>query len=187
MATDWQASRIEGVWRRQLDVRPDDRGSFMELWRASWLDGLPSLHPGASMRQANVSRSAPGVLRGLHLHQRQADLWVVLDGHPLVALVDVRPALTRTGRPGAVTFDTAPGDAIFIPEGVAHGFYARDAITLVYLVTNEYDGTDELGFAWNDPDAAVPWPDSHPLVSDRDGSAPPLSELLGELNRADAG
>jgi dTDP-4-dehydrorhamnose 3,5-epimerase len=156
----------------------------MELWRHSWVEGLPGgTGARASMRQSNVSRSAPRVLRGLHMHQRQSDLWVVVDGHPLVALVDVRPALKGEGVPVAETFDAAPGEAVFIPEGVAHGFYGRDAITLVYLVTNEYDGTDELGFAWNDPDAGVPWPDPDPILSDRDATAPPLAELLAGLAR----
>jgi dTDP-4-dehydrorhamnose 3,5-epimerase len=181
MSSDWRPTRIENVWRRTLDVHPDDRGSFMELWRASWLDGLPGMRPGATMRQSNVSRSAPRVLRGLHMHQRQSDLWVVVDGHPLVALVDVRPTLSRSGAPVADTFDAAPGEAVFIPDGVAHGFYARDAITLVYLVTNEYDGSDELGFAWKDPDAGVPWPDPSPILSGRDAQAPTLAELLAGL------
>jgi dTDP-4-dehydrorhamnose 3,5-epimerase len=177
----WRTGRVEGVWQRTLAIHPDERGSLMELWRASWLEGLPGMHPGATMRQSNVSRSRPRVLRGLHLHRRQADLWVVLDGSPLVALVDVRPALSGEGSPQVDTIDASPGTAIFIPEGVAHGFYARDAMSLVYFVTNEFDGTDEFGFAWNDPDAGVPWPDPAPILSARDSEARPLAELLAQL------
>jgi dTDP-4-dehydrorhamnose 3,5-epimerase len=48
-------------------------------------------------------------------------------------------------------------------------------------VTNEYDGTDELGFAWDDPDAAVAWPEREPILSDRDRANPPLADLVARL------
>lgn len=169
----WTAGRLDGVWQRSITFHPDERGSFGELWRASWTTPL-----GEAMEQANLSRSDASVLRGLHMHRRQADLWVVAEGHPFIALVDVRPALDGSGPPISDTADAGPGDAIYLPAGVAHGFYARDPITLIYLVTNEYDGTDELGFMWDDPDAAVPWPDPDPVLSDRDSTAPSLADLL---------
>ena len=183
MTSAWRAGRIAGVWRRSTDVLPDERGSFAELWRASWIETLPRGHALGAMRQANVSRSQARVLRGLHMHLRQADLWVVLDGSPLVALVDTRPALLGNGPVVVEMIDAVPGDVLFIPEGVAHGFYARDPITLVYLVTNEYDGSDELGLAWDDEQAAVPWPDRSPILSARDGAAGPLADLLTRLRR----
>jgi dTDP-4-dehydrorhamnose 3,5-epimerase-like enzyme len=70
---------------------------------------------------------------------------------------------------------------------VAHGFLALESLQLLYLVTNEYDGSDELGFAWNDPTIRVPWPlvratrDGRPIVSNRDASNPSLAELLARL------
>jgi dTDP-4-dehydrorhamnose 3,5-epimerase len=167
-----------------VTFHPDGRGAFGELWRHDWTVGLPAPGVQPDMRQANLSRSDPRVLRGLHLHRHQADLWVIVDGHPFVALVDTRPATTGTGSPLVATFDAVSGDTLYLPAGVAHGFYARDPITLVYFVTNAYDGTDELGFAWDDPDAGVRWPDPEPILSGRDASAPPLRELIGRL-RAD--
>ena len=68
----------------------------------------------------------------------------------------------------------------------------RGPLDLVYLVTNEYDGSDELGFAWDDPAVDVPWPnvegtpDGRPILSGRDGANPPLAELAARL-RADQG
>ena len=65
-----------------------------------------------------------------------------------------------------------------IPTGVAHGFLALEPLELLYLVTNEYDGSDELGFAWDDPAVGVPWPnvtgtpDGRPILSDRDMTNP---------------
>jgi dTDP-4-dehydrorhamnose 3,5-epimerase len=176
----WDETPLPGVLVRRIPSYPDERGSFTELWRAGWFDGLP--HGTArTMCQANLSRSLPRVLRGLHLHRRQADFWVVAEGTAFVALVDVRPALAESGPPAVHTIDAPAGTAIYLPAGVAHGFYARDGLTLVYLVTNEYDGTDELGFAFDDPQAAVPWPDLEPVVSQRDRDAGTLAELIERL------
>jgi dTDP-4-dehydrorhamnose 3,5-epimerase len=74
-----------------------------------------------------------------------------------------------------------------IPTGVAHGFLALEDLELVYLVTNEFDGSDELGFAWDDPTAAVPWPsvrgtpDGRPILSGRDQTNPSLLDLVASL------
>lgn len=164
--------------RRTVALHEDVRGSFAELWRASWTDPLSS----RPFVQANLSRSAAGVLRGLHFHMRQTDLWIVVEGRAHVTLVDIRPRL-RGASGTAVTFseEVGRGDAILIPEGVAHGFWALEPLELVYLVTNEYDESDELGFAWNDPDVAAEWPAGEPLMSSRDGLAPPLAEALAAL------
>jgi dTDP-4-dehydrorhamnose 3,5-epimerase len=151
------------------------------LWRASWTDGLESGGSSPLMAQANLSRSAARVLRGLHFHRRQADLWIVADGHPFIALADLRAAIAGIGPVTVDTIPAEPGDAFYLPAGIAHGFYATDPITLIYLVTNEYDGSDELGFVWNDPDAAVPWPGRDPILSPRDAAAPPLRRLLEQF------
>ena len=131
--------------------------------------------------QANLSSSTKGVLRGLHLHRRQTDLWIVAQGRAHVALVDVRPLLERTG-PAAVveTRELREDEWVVIPTGVAHGFLAVEPLQLIYFVTNVYDGTDELGFAWDDPAVGVPWPpvegtpDGRPILSGRDMSNPSL-------------
>ncbi len=138
--------------------------------------------------QANLSDSAPGVLRGLHVHRRQLDYWIVNGGRALVALVDLRPML-RDGatRPVVETRELGTDDWVVIPSGVAHGFLALDTLQLLYLVTNAYDGSDELGFGWDDPDAAVPWPavsqtlDGRPILSERDRTNPTLADLVVRL------
>lgn len=175
------SSALPGVRYGAIVRHADDRGSFRELWRAAEF-------PRAAFVQANLSASAPDVLRGLHLHRRQDDLWVVADGRAFVALVDVRPFLDGSG-PAAVveTRELRADDWVFIPSGVAHGFLALDPLQLVYLVTNEYDGSDELGFAWDDPAVAVAWPalggtpDGRPILSGRDAANPTLAELLVRL------
>ena len=111
-------SILAGVSYGTIARHGDARGSFRELWRAGQF-------PGVTFVQANLSTSAAGVLRGLHLHRRQDDLWIVADGRALVALVDVRPALAGTG-PGVVeTGELAADGWVSIPTGVAHGFLAN--------------------------------------------------------------
>ena len=116
------------------------------------------------------------------------DYWVVAGGHAFVALVDVRPLLDGSEpRPVVETRGLGPDDSVTIPVGVAHGFLAIEPLELLYLVTNEFDGSDELGFAWDDPAVGVPWPsvtgtaDGRPILSDRDRSNPPLAELVARL------
>ncbi len=171
---DGEPGRIDGVrWGRMIR-HVDDRGALREVFRASWSD--------ERFVQANVSSSRAGVLRGLHLHRRQLDRWVVLNGRVFVALVDPRPILRGQAEgPAVETREIYPDEWVVIPAGVAHGFYAIEETDLLYLVTNEFDGTDELGFAWDDPDAGVPWPTDHPILSARDRANPPLRDLLRAL------
>jgi dTDP-4-dehydrorhamnose 3,5-epimerase len=211
VTVDRPSSRLAGVTYGAVQPFGDQRGSFRELWRESRqprltreLAGLANAH----FVQVNLSTSAAGVLRGLHYHRRQLDFWVVTSGRAFIALVDVRPAIppegrngrgrdtrgrdTRSqddpGRPIVETRELATDDWVTIPAGVAHGFLALEPLELVYLVTNEYDGTDELGFAWNDPAVGVPWPDidatsdGRPILSQRDQMNPPLSEVISRLS-----
>jgi dTDP-4-dehydrorhamnose 3,5-epimerase len=174
-------SSLPGVRYGAIVRHGDPRGSFRELWRAGDFPDEPFV-------QANLSTSAAGVLRGLHLHRRQDDLWIVADGRAFVALVDLRPMLDGSGTaPLIETRELRADEWVVIPTGIAHGFLALDPLQLIYLVTNEYDGSDELGFAWDDPSVAVDWPslagtpDGRPITSERDAANPPLADLLVRL------
>ena len=190
MSLDRAPSRLEGVRFGALARFGDHRGSFRELWRSSRQPDLTEALTGrldAQFVQANLSTSAAGVLRGLHYHRLQLDYWVVASGRAFVALVDVRPVVRGEGPALVETRELAPDDWVVIPTGVAHGFLALEPLELLYLVTNEYDGSDELGFAWDDPAVAVPWPrlagtpDGTPILSDRDRSNPSLAALVERL------
>jgi dTDP-4-dehydrorhamnose 3,5-epimerase len=191
MSGDGFESKLPGVLYGRLNRMADSRGSFVEIWRASRfgdLDRAATGLPDARFVQANLSTSAPGVLRGLHYHRRQLDYWTVIGGRALVALVDVRPVLADPGGRAVVeTRELGAGQTVTIPTGVAHGFLALEQLQLLYLVTNEYDGSDELGFAWDDPAVGVPWPavagtpDGRPILSDRDRTNPTLAELVRGL------
>jgi len=69
---------------------------------------------------------------------------------------------------------------------VAHGFLALDQLTLAYLVTEEYDGTDEHGFAWDDHGAGIEWPEGSHVLSDRDRSNPGLAEAVAAARQRGA-
>jgi dTDP-4-dehydrorhamnose 3,5-epimerase len=187
------ASGLPGVRYGAIARIGDGRGAFREVWRVSTFPPPTSAEAGAPdgseprFVQANLSSSAAGVLRGLHYHRRQLDDWIVASGRAFVALVDVRPVTAGTGPAVVETRELAADDWVVIPAGVAHGFLALDPLELLYLVTNEYDGSDELGFAWDDPAVGVPWPavqstsDGRPILSDRDRSNPSLAELVARL------
>lgn len=179
MSPERPPSVLPGVRFGAVERHADVRGSFRELWRAG---------DGPTFVQANLSTSAAGVLRGLHLHRRQVDYWVVASGRAFLALVDVRPLLGGSStRPPVETRELAGDDSVVIPEGVAHGFLALEPLDLLYLVSNLYDGSDELGFAWDDPTAAIAWPAaagptaSGPIVSERDATNPSLLELVARI------
>ena len=190
---------LPGVTWGTLARHADDRGSFRELWRAQGFESLDpalaGLAPGSPVRfaQSNLSVSGQGVLRGLHLHLRQLDHWVVTSGRAYVALVDVRPMLGGADRPLLDCRELAADGWVSIPTGVAHGFLALEPLELVYFVTNEYDGSDELGFAWNDPSAAVPWPRvsgtpaGRPVLSERDLANPALRDLVAQIREQGPG
>jgi dTDP-4-dehydrorhamnose 3,5-epimerase len=194
MTLDRPPSTLGGVRYGAIARFEDPRGSFRELWREDTFGPIDPAQAGAPAGeagrfvQANLSTSAAGVLRGLHLHQHQLDHWVVASGRAFVALVDVRPILQNASdRPLVETRELVTDEWVDIPIGIAHGFLALEPLQLIYLVTNGYDGSDELGFAWDDPLAAVPWPpvgetpDGHPILSERDRSNPSLTELVGRL------
>jgi len=185
-------STLPGVRWGSLVRHSDARGSFREIWRASALGDLDPGDAGSPpdrpprFVQANLSVSAPGVLRGLHYHRRQLDYWTVASGKAFVALVDLRPRLSVSGPVQVETRTLAADSWVVVPAGVAHGFLALETVELLYLVTNEFDGNDELGFAWDDPMVGVPWPtaatpDGKPVVSARDRTNPSLDELLASL------
>ena len=139
----------------------DDRGWFSELARESTLP--------KPIKQANLSFSRQGVIRGLHFHERgQDDLFVCLQGMVRVVVLDRETGDTFTRDNG----DENP-EAVYVPGHNAHGYEALTDALFCYLVTEEFDPADpdEQGLAWNDPRVAHLWSTRSPLLSDRDRAA----------------
>ena len=156
---------IAGATLATLEPHVDDRGRFVEALRTS-------AYPERFV-QVNHSRSIKGVLRGLHYHEHQADLWYVVSGRAQVALADLR---TERDKPTVETLELCAEhpQALYIPPGVAHGYLALTDLDLIYLVTREYDPADEHGVAWDDPTLDVPWRTDQPTLSERDRTNPRL-------------
>jgi dTDP-4-dehydrorhamnose 3,5-epimerase len=154
---------IPGVVVSQRRTWPDQRGDFLELFHSDeYADAFV---------QFNHSFSRANVLRGLHYHRHQADLWYIVRGLAQVALADL-----RGDRPFVEVFDLGGGSAttIYIPPGVAHGYLAIDDVDMLYAVTRTYDPDDEQGVAWNDSELGIAWRVHDPILSERDRTNPPL-------------
>lgn len=165
---------IAGVKLLGLKRFDDDRGSFCEAFRASWLK-----HDKPWV-QWNVSRSKAGVLRGLHVHRHQTDYWCIVQGEAMAAMSDVRPDSPTFGKGITLTLCGDKPQTLLIPTGILHGFYARTDVILMYLLDQEYDPSDELGVHWDD--RGMNLPDSwyalkSPILSPRDQNAPMLKYL----------
>jgi dTDP-4-dehydrorhamnose 3,5-epimerase len=166
---------IAGAFVVPLLTNPDPRGSFTEIYRRDFVGGM------REMVQANLSFSHAGVLRGLHLHHLQADYWTVISGTALVGLYDLRTGSPTEGKKAEIRLEgPQPRTSLYIPKGVAHGFYAQTDVVLQYLVDEFFTGSDEFGVAWDDPDVGIDWPTGgrEPVVSDRDRANPSLAEAL---------
>lgn len=156
---------IPGVWLRELTAHRDERGFFTEVLKESDDSG--------DFVQINHSRSNAGVLRALHFHRKQADLWHVAAGQLQVGLADLRGG---SGKPPTwmANISAEQPVCLFIPPGVAHGFLALERVDLIYAVTAEYDPADEFGIAWDDPTLALDWHTDDPILSKRDNTNPEL-------------
>ena len=171
---------IPGVERRSLVPHTDARGTLRELWRRS--------SQPLDVRQVLVTTSNEGALRGMHFHLRQSDLCYVPVGLIFMALIDLRGA-----QPTKDELWLGDGDSILIPPGVGHGYVTEKGATVCYLLTEEVDGSDEFGFRFDDPDAAIRWPIDRPTLSKRDREAGSLAAAaatvrahLGVMDRSRA-
>lgn len=166
---------IDGLVVVDPQVWRDERGLFVESYRHEWIPGSPP------MVQANRADRQAGCLVGLHYHLHQADYWYVPAGHAYVVLHDLRRSSQTNG--ASLTLDLGGGEhrGVYIPPGVAHGFYALTDLTITYLVDRYYDPADELGMAWDDPELGVEWPTTAPILSGRDEANPRRSDIPAEL------
>lgn len=168
---------IPGVLVIEPDVHRDDRGYFLETYRA---DRYRAAGIEGQFVQDNYSRSLEGTLRGLHLQLRhpQGKLVRVTEGAIFDVAVDVRRGSPTFGRFVAVTLSADNFLQCYIPPGFAHGFCVTSPVAQVeYKCTEVYDASSELGIAWDDPSIAIPWPLAHPILSDRDRQHRRLAQI----------
>ncbi|WP_141588789.1 dTDP-4-dehydrorhamnose 3,5-epimerase [Myxococcus sp. AB056] len=154
----------------------DDRGFFMEMFHAARYAAVGI--PGPFV-QDNYSRSAKGTLRGLHFQEPQAQgkLVQVLAGAVYDVAVDVRRGSPTFGQWVAAELSSDNRRQLWIPPGFAHGFcVVSDSADFHYKCTALYAPETERSVVWNDPDLAIPWPVSEPLLSPKDAQAPRLRD-----------
>lgn len=153
----------------ELKVHGDSRGFFVERFNAqSFADaGLPTNYV-----QDNHSRSAPGVLRGLHyqFEPAQGKLVGVTRGRVWDVAVDVRPDSRTYGQWYGAELNDMNGQLLWVPPGFAHGFcvLGDEPADMLYKVTGLYNPAGEGGIRFDDPEIAVDWPVENPLISERD-------------------
>lgn len=159
----------------------DERGFFLESWNES---AFRDSGIDAVFTQDNHSRSAAGVLRGLHFQNpnAQGKLVRVTNGSAFDVAVDLRRSSPNFARWVGVELSAANKRQFWIPEGFAHGFLSLENDTdLLYKCTANYAPADEHVLAWNDPEIAIDWPidPNEVRLSERDKAGMPLSSLAG--------
>lgn len=168
---------LPGALILEPQVFGDSRGFFYESYHQTRYRDAGIL---GDFVQTNVSRSAKGVLRGLHYQwpKPQGKLVSVLEGEVYDVAVDIRRGSPNFGQWLGVMLTADNHRHFWIPEGFAHGFCVlSEFATFTYQCTALYDPAADAGVRWNDADIGIDWPVSEPLLSDKDGKTPLLKDI----------
>lgn len=173
-----ETTEVPGVLAIEPRVFGDERGVFLETFNTRRYAEHGIAGPFV---QDNVSRSEPGVLRGLHLQHPhgQGKLVSVVEGAVLDVAVDVRVGSPFFGQHVARRLDAARRNQLWIPSGFAHGFcvLGDTPATFVYKCTDFYAPDAEMTIRFDDPTLGIRWPVAEPLVSGKDRAGALLSAL----------
>jgi dTDP-4-dehydrorhamnose 3,5-epimerase len=178
-----EPTKLAGVLIVDPVVHRDPRGFFVERYQSKTYSeqGLPH-----EFVQDNHSQSVKGTLRGMHLQlsQPQGKLVCVLEGSIFDVAVDVRVGSPSFRQWVGIELTSDNFRQLYIPPGFAHGFcVTSDRADVLYKCTDYYLPGDELTIPWNDPDIAIQWPISNPLLSRKDATALNLQNVLSRLPR----
>lgn len=172
--SDPKAFPIVGVRRLVLETHMDCRGLLGEFHRDSWHDVPRPL-------QWDFIRSNAGVLRGAHVHRRRWDYLTFLAGEAVIGLCDLRRAQISFKRSMLIEISGDRPAMLLVPPGVIHGIYTRTACIYLYGLTDYYDGTDQDGCVWNDPQLSLDWPNKTPRLNERDRALGGFDALLARF------
>lgn len=164
-------TELHGVKILEPAVFGDERGFFLESWNRELFqaNNLPT-----SFVQDNHSRSAQGILRGLHYQTQhtQGKLVRVTSGAVFDVAVDIRIASPSFGKWVGVELSESNHRMLWVPEGFAHGFYVMSEFAdFLYKCTDRYDPESECAIRWDDPKIGIEWPlvdGNPPLCSSKD-------------------
>ena len=177
-----KSTAIDGVFILEPKLFGDARGFFTESYNQRVFEELTGAQ--VNFVQDNHSRSAKGVLRGLHyqIEQAQGKLVRVVRGAVLDVAVDIRKSSPTFGQWVGVELSEDNNRQLWVPAGMAHGFVVlSDSADFLYKATDFYAPQFERGIAWNDPAIGVDWQlPQHgiaaPLLSAKDEAAPLLAQ-----------
>jgi dTDP-4-dehydrorhamnose 3,5-epimerase len=160
------------------DIFQDDRGFFTETFRA---DQFKALNLPTEFVQDNHSRSAKGVVRGLHFQwdPPMGKIMRVTAGAAFLVAVDIRKGSPTLGKWVGVEASAQNRRAVWAPAGFARGFCSlSDGTEIQYKCTGIYNGNAESGILWNDPAIGIEWPLTDVTISEKDRKARTLKEWL---------
>jgi dTDP-4-dehydrorhamnose 3,5-epimerase len=176
---DVRGLAITGAWMLAPRLHTDERGTFLEAYRARTLE--EAVGHRLDVAQVNTSVSRRGSVRGIHfadLPPSQAKYVTCLHGAVLDVVVDIRVGSPTFGRWDSALLDDAEHRAVYVAEGLGHAFIAlTDEATVNYLCSAPYAPHREHGINPLDPALGISWPtDIEPLLSAKDAEAPTLAE-----------
>jgi dTDP-4-dehydrorhamnose 3,5-epimerase len=171
-------SKLKGCVIIEPRVFGDERGFFLETFQSVRYEQEAGID--LPFVQDNHSRSARGVLRGLHFQKTkpQGKLVRVVRGEVYDVAVDIRKGSATFGEWEGVILSEDNKKQFWVPPGFAHGFVVlSDTADFEYKCTDYYDRSDEGSILWSDPDLDIPWPIANPVLSIKDESAKQLVDL----------
>ena len=169
-------TKLKGVVIIEPAVFGDHRGFFLESYNQQRYEEA-GIHE--SFVQDNHSRSARGVLRGLHFQRTkpQGKLVRVTHGEVYDVAVDINPDSKTFSQWIGVNLSSENHKLLYVPPGYAHGFVVLSkSADFQYKCTEFYDVSDEGGIAWDDATLNIAWPIENPTLSDKDIRLPSLKE-----------
>jgi dTDP-4-dehydrorhamnose 3,5-epimerase len=165
---------IAGVLVVDIEPRSDDRGSFARLQCPD--EFAAAGHPFAPAQTSLSRNPRAGTLRGMHYQpapHAEAKLVRAVRGRIFDVAVDLRPDSPTWRKWFGIELSAENARALFIPEGVAHGFLTLEPDTeVLYQISPKFEAGHEAGVRWNDPAFAIVWPHAPALISDRDATYP---------------
>ncbi|MFT4797843.1 MAG: dTDP-4-dehydrorhamnose 3,5-epimerase [Candidatus Azotimanducaceae bacterium] len=169
-------TKLPGVIIIEPKLHGDERGYFLETFQAERYKELAGIN--LPFVQDNQSRSAKGVLRGLHyqIKKQQGKLVRVTRGEVFDVAVDINPESPTYAQWEGVHLSEGNHLQFYVPPGYAHGFLVlSETADFSYKCTDYYEATDEGGVHWNDPSLKIEWPSTKPIVSEKDSALPFLA------------
>jgi dTDP-4-dehydrorhamnose 3,5-epimerase len=181
---DLRPTSIPGCYEVIPEFHEDARGCLGKTYTRSEFEARGA---GRDFEEHFYTWSQARVLRGLHFQtppSAAGKLVTCLHGRVLDAALDLRRDSPAFGRHILLELDGSVGAGLFLPIGVAHGFYVLSGPALLtYAMTAPYDPAHDEGVLWSS--AGIPWPDSRPLVSSRDAALPLLADFSAVFEMGD--